>query len=274
MRKQNTFEKTFAYGLMGFVAIFTLLPYYLMLVMGTHSNAELFASIKVWFGDNLRENYDRLMQIHYWKYFVNSLIIAVPGTVLTVLSGSMGGFALAKYNFRGKKFLVNFVFVTIMLPGSLGTIAWVWQMKQFGWINTYWPFIIPVMGNTYAVYWFMQVAKGAIPNEILESARVDGAGEFRIFAQIASPYLVPGAISLALLNFVGCWNSFLGPSLIIKKEAMYTVPLGVATIGTLFRAEYSTQILGMSIATIPLLIVFACTAKHFIAGVTAGAVKG
>lgn len=147
-------------------------------------------------------------------------------------------------------------------------------MKQFKWINTYWPFIIPAMGNTYAVYWFMQLSKGAIPTEILESARVDGAGELRTFAQIACPHLIPGAISLGLLNFVGAWNSYLGPSLILKKPEMYTVPIGIATMGSQFRSEYSTQILGMTIATIPLLVVFACTSKYFVAGITGGSVKG
>ena len=274
MRKRSTIEKTFAYFLMGFFALSTLFPFYCMMVMGTHSNAGLFSGLKLWFGSSLAENFQRLLDSNFLRYFWNSLVIAVPATILTVLTGAMGGYALAKYNFKGKRFFVNFVFVTLMLPGSLGTIAWVWEMKQFDWINTYWPFIIPAMGNTYAVYWFMQLSKGSIPTEILESARIDGAGEMRTFVQIAFPHLVPGAISLALLNFVGAWNSYLGPSLIIKKPDLYTVPIGIATMGSQFRSEYSTQILGMTIATIPLLIMFACTSKYFVAGITGGSVKG
>lgn len=274
MKKRTTIDKIVAYTILGIFAISTLFPFYCMTVMGTHSNANLFSGLKLWFGSSLQENFKRLIDSGFLRYFVNSLIIAIPATILTLISGTMGGYALAKYRFRGKRFLVNFVFITLMLPGSLGTIAWVWEMKQFDWINTYWPFIIPAMGNTYAVYWFMQLSKGAIPNEILESARVDGASELRTFVQIAFPHLVPGAISLGLLNFVGAWNSYLAPSLILKKPELYTVPIGIATMGSQFRSEYSTQILGMTIATIPLLILFACTSKYFVAGITGGSVKG
>ncbi len=274
MKKRKNVDRIVAYAILGIFAVSTLFPFYCMMVMGTHSNANLFSGLKLWFGSSLRENFRRLLDSGFLRYFLNSLIIAVPATILTLISGTMGGYALAKYRFRGRRFLINFVFITLMLPGSLGTIAWVWEMKQFHWINTYWPFIIPAMGNTYAVYWFMQLSKGAIPNEILESARVDGAGELRTFVQIAFPHLVPGAISLGLLNFVGAWNSYLSPSLILKKPELYTVPIGIATMGSQFRSEYSTQILGMTIATIPLLIVFACTSKYFVAGITGGSVKG
>lgn len=274
MKTRNRIDRIVAYAVLGIFAVSTLFPYYCMMVMGTHSNANLFSGLKLWFGSSFRENFQRLMDSGFLRYFLNSLIIAIPATVLTLISGTMGGYALAKYHFRGRQFLINFVFVTLMLPGSLGTIAWVWEMKQFGWINTYWPFIIPAMGNTYGVYWFMQLSKGAIPNEILESARVDGASELRTFVQIAFPHLAPGAISLGLLNFVGAWNSYLSPSLILKKPELYTVPIGIATMGSQFRSEYSTQILGMTIATIPLLILFACTSKYFVAGITGGSVKG
>ena len=271
--KRKLLEKGIAYVVLGLFAVSTLFPYYCMLVMGTHENAELFSGLKLWFGQSLCANFTRLLESDYLRSFLNSLLIAVPATLLTLLSSSMGGYALAKYQFRARKFLISFVYITLMLPGSLGTIAWVWEMKQFDWINTYWPFIIPAMGNTYAVYWFLQLSKGAIPNEILDSARVDGAGEFRIFFQIASPHLRAGATSLGLLNFVGAWNSYLGPSLILKRPKLYTVPISIATMGSQFRSEYSTQILGMAVATIPLLIVFACTSKYFIAGIAGGAVK-
>lgn len=274
MKKKTMLEKGTSYGILGLFAVSTLFPYYCMVVMGTHSNAGLFSGLKLWFGDSLRENFMRLTESGYIRYFLNSLLTAVPATALTLLSGSMGGYALAKYQFRGKRFLITFVYVTLMLPGSLGTVAWVWEMKKFGWIDTYWPFIIPAMGNTYAVYWFMQLSKGAIPDEILDSARVDGAGEYCIFFRIASPHLLAGAASLGLLNFVGAWNSYLGPSLILKKQKLYTVPMGIATMGSQFRSEYSTQILGMTIATIPLILLFACTSRYFVAGIVGGSVKG
>lgn len=272
-RKRRVLEKVAAYVILGLFAVTTLFPYYCMIVMGTHDNAELFTGLKLWFGESLRQNFARLMESEYMRSFVNSLCIAILSTVLTLLASSMGGYALAKFEFKARKFLISFVYITLMLPGSLGTIAWVWEMKQLGWINTFWPFIIPSMGNTYAVYWFLQLSKGAILNETLDSARVDGAGEFRIFFQIAAPHLRAGAISLGLLNFVGSWNSYLGPSLILKRPKLYTVPIMIATMGSQFRSEYSTQILGMTIATIPLLIVFACTSKYFIAGIASGAVK-
>lgn len=274
MRRHITVERLVGYCILCAVALTTLLPFYFMTVMGTHGDENLFAGLKMWFGSRFAANLGKLLHSNYLRWFLNSLTIAVPATLLTLASSSMGGYALAKYEFKGKRFLQNFVFITLMLPGSLGTVAWVWEMKQFGWINTYWPFVVPAMGNTYAVYWFMQVTKGAVPKEMLESARTDGAGELRTFLQIAFPHLMPGAISLGLLNFVGCWNSYLAPAMILKKPELYTVPVGIATMGSTFRSEYSTQILGLTLATMPLIILFACTSKYFIAGITGGSVKG
>lgn len=272
-RKSRIVQKTVGYFVLGIFALSTLLPFYIMIVMGTHKNSELFLRLNFWFGDQFPDNFKMLLDAGFFRYFLNSLVIAVPNTVLVIFSCSMGGYALSCYRFKGRKFLINFVFVTLMLPGSLGTIAWVWEMKQFNWINTNWPFIIPAMGNTYGVFWFMQYAKNAVAMEIIESARVEGAGETRIFVQIVFPFLIPAAISLALLSFVGCWNNYMGPFLILKRKELYTVPIGIATLGSLFRVEYSTRILGMTISTIPLIVLFGFTSKYFMYGILGGAVK-
>ncbi len=271
--KGRLVQSIVGYIVLSLFALSTLLPFYIMVVMGTHKNSELFLRLNMWFGDQFLKNLGMLVDAGYLRYFVNSLTIAVPNTVLVIAACSMGGYALSSFRFKGRKFLINFVFITLMLPGSLGTIAWVWEMKQFNWINTYWPFIIPAMGNTYGVFWFMQYAKNALSKEIMESARVEGAGELRIFIQIVFPFLVPAAISLALLNFVGCWNNYMGPFLILKRKELYTVPIGIATLGSLFRVEYSTRILGMTISTLPLIVLFAFTSKYFMAGILGGAIK-
>ena len=272
--KTNIREQIVGYIILSLIALTTLFPFYAMFVMGTHDNAKLFTKINLWFGNQFTNNFKMLVDAGYFRYFLNSLIIAIPNTVLTILSCTMGGYALAKFKFKGRKFLTNFIFVSLMLPGSLGTIAWVWEMKQLGWINTYLPFIIPAMGNTYGVFWFLQYSRSNVPSELIESARIDGASEFRIYWKIILPLLVPAIISLALLQFVGCWNNYMGPYLILKRQELYTVPIGIATLGSLFRVEYSTRILGMSIATIPLIVFFACTSKHFVMGITGGSVKG
>lgn len=275
MKKQNkTKDRIVGYGVLSLFALTTLFPFYVMVVMGTHVNAQLFLKLNLWFGSQFMPNLRMLISSGYFRYFANSLTIALPATVLTCLSSAMGGYALSKFDFKGKRFLVNFVFFTLMLPGSLGTVAWVWQMKQFGWINTYWPFIIPAMGNTYGVFWMYQYSKSAVPKEIMESARVDGCGELRMFFQIIMPFLFPAVVALGLLAFVGTWNNYFGPMLILKNRELYTVPVGLATMGSLFRVEYSTRILGMTIATIPLIALFVATSKHFIFGLTGGALKG
>jgi len=275
MKKQNKIkDRIVGYGVLSLFALTTLFPFYVMVVMGTHVNAQLFLKLNLWFGSQFMPNLRMLITSGYFRYFANSLTIALPATILTCLSSAMGGYALAKFDFKGKRFLVNFVFFTLMLPGSLGTVAWVWQMKQFGWINTYWPFIIPAMGNTYGVFWMYQYSKSAVPKEIMESARVDGCGELRMFFQIIMPFLFPAVVALGLLAFVGTWNNYFGPMLILKNRELYTVPVGLATMGSLFRVEYSTRILGMTIATIPLIALFVATSKHFIFGLTGGALKG
>lgn len=275
MKKQNnTFLKIGGYAILAAIAITTLLPFYIMIVMGTFTNEELFRGLHLSVGKNMVANFEILMKAKFLNYYRNSMVISLSATILTCLSSAMGGYAIAKYKFRFQKFMYTFILATLMIPGGLGLIAWVWEMKQFGWINTFWPFIIPAMGNSFGVFWLTQFARDSVPNDVIESARVDGSSEYRTFFTIVIPFLQPAIIALALLYFLGAWNNYMGPLVMISKPELYTMPLGIATLGSLFRVEYAARILGMTLGTIPLLILFISTSKYFIYGITAGSTKG
>jgi multiple sugar transport system permease protein/cellobiose transport system permease protein len=161
-----------------------------------------------------------------------------------------------------------------MIPSQVGIVAYVVLLKYIGWTNTHYPLIIPAMANSFGVFWMSQYIKTAVPSEIMESARIDGASEYRIFFTIVSPLLTPALLTLLLLCFVGSWNNFFTPLIILNRSYLYTVPVGIFELKTLYKTDYAAQITALSMSLIPLTIIFIRTAKYFVSGVTAGSLKG
>ena len=256
------------------ITMIAVFPFYSMIIMGTHYANDLFTGIKLLPGAYLLENFKTLLTIDIVGYYKNSLLVAVSSMILCVLVCSMAGFAFAKYEFRGKNILFTFILLTMMIPMQLGLVAFVIEMKTLGWLNTLLPLIIPPAANAFGAFWMTQFAKSAIPNEVIESARIDGCGEFRLFFQIALPFMKPACTTLGLLAFLWSWNSLLTPLILITQESLYTLPLGIRQLNTNFRFDFAAQILGLTLGTIPILIIFAVFSKSLIRGLSAAAVKG
>lgn len=259
--------------LMVLFSLIALAPFWFMINMGTYKSNELYTGIKLIPGNYLAENFASLMTINFFRYYGNSLIVAILCAGLTVLVCSMCGYALSKYDFRGRKSMGNIVLLTMMVPTQLSLVGFVIEMKNIGWLNTLLPLIIPPAASAFGVFWMRQYTRDSIPDSVIESARLDGCGEFGIFLRIALPFMRPACMTLALLSFLWSWNSFITPTIILTNEKLYTVPLGIRQLATQFRTDIGAQILGLSLATIPILILFAIFSKNLISGLASAAVK-
>lgn len=262
-------------GLAG-LALLTAFPFYYMLITSTHRSATILQiPPPLWFGDALVQNYlDLVDALPFWAALWNSFAIAASHTALVLFFCSLAGYAFAKFRFPGSAGLFAFLLATLMVPGVIGIIPSFVIMRYLGWIDTWYPLIVPGIANAFGIFWMRQYIDGAIPNDLMDAARIDGAHEFRIYWNIILPVIAPALAALAILTFMGNWNSFQWPLLILKEEAKYTLPVALSTLRSLRGTEIGVQILGATGAIMPILIVFLLASRQFIAGITAGAVKG
>ncbi|BBI32843.1 carbohydrate ABC transporter permease [Cohnella abietis] len=256
------------------ISIMAFYPFYSMLIMSTYQSNDLYTSIKLLPGNYLGENFKTLFSIDFLAYYKNSIIVAISTTVLGVLVSAAAGFAFGKYKFRFKNVLFVSVLLTMMIPMQFGIVAFVIEMRWFGWLDTLLPLIIPPAANAFGVFWMTQFARSTIPDEVMESARIDGCGETSIFFKIVLPFLRPAFITLGLLFFLWSWNSFFVPLIVLSTDSLYTIPLGIRGLAGQFRADSAAQILGLTIGTIPVLVFFAIFSKNLIEGLASSAVKG
>jgi ABC-type glycerol-3-phosphate transport system permease component len=261
-------------ALMILLAMIALFPFYTMLMMSTQYSENIYKGIPLLAGNYLLENLKTVFNAHFEIFYKNSIIVAVCSTFLSVAVSTLCGYALSKYKFRGAKFLFSFIMVTMMIPTQLGLVAFVVEMKSIGWMNTLLPLIVPPAATGFGVYWMKNYIESTLPDELLESGRIDGASEPRILFSLALPCMKPALFSLALMNFVTSWNSFLVPLIVLNKTETYTVPIGIINLNSAYRNDLAAKIAALSLGTIPLLVLFLITSKSFIRGITMGAIKG
>jgi cellobiose transport system permease protein len=274
MVRKASFIRSVMVLFMCVVSIVAIYPYYSMIMMGTYYSNDLFTGIKVLPGDFLLQNLATIRTINILRFYKNSALVAVCSSTLTVLVCAAAGFGFAKYQFRFKKPLFTFVLLTMMVPLQLGMVAFVSEMKAIGWLKTLLPLIVPPAANAFGAFWMTQFALQAIPDEVMESARIDGCSELRIFGQIALPFMVPACTTLGLLSFLLSWNSLFTPLIVISDAKLFTIPLGIRQLATNFRQDNAAQILGLTLTSIPILFFFGFFSRSLISGLSAAAVKG
>lgn len=270
----NRTRRVLLTAFMVFICIICIFPFYMMVVMGIYKTETLFRVMAVLPSNYLAENFRTVLSSNFFRSYFNSLYIAVLVTLLSSLSSAMAGFAFAKYQFRMKKALFNLVLAMLMIPSQLGMIAFIWEMKQLGWTDTHLPLIVPAISNSFGVFWMRQYIADSVPDEVLDSARIDGCNDIRAFFQISLAFIRPALLSTGLLFFLWSWNSYMLPLLVITKSELQTIPLAISSLRDFMRVDYGAQILGLSLGTIPMIIVFIIFSKSLISGLAASAVKG
>lgn len=270
----RTLRTVTATAAISLLSVFALLPFYIMVVMGTYQNEDLFKGIVLVPSTYLLENLKTVAASRFDLVYWNSLLVSAASTVLSVFVSAFAGFAFAKHEFKYKNKIFTAVLLTMMIPGQLGLVAYVIEMRFLGLTGTLLPLILPWVANAFGIFWMTQYIRSAVPTEVLESAKIDGCSDIAVFFRIVIAFIYPAITTLSLLVFLWSWNNYLLPLIVINNPALFTIPLGITSLGTAYRTDLAAQILGLTIGTLPVLILFAAGSKSFIRGLTAGSVKG
>lgn len=256
------------------VSLLSLFPFYIMIVMSTHYNEDLFKGIPIWPGDHLVENLRTVLQADFGRVYSNSLIVSVASVALATLTSTLIGYAVAKFDFKGRRWLQIFVVLTMMVPTQVGLIGYIIEMRNIGAGNTLWPVILIWAAFPFGAFFMIQFMRDAIPNDLLECARIDGCSEPGIFIRIVLPIVKPGLATLATLVFLWSWNNYLLPLVTINKSEWYTLPVFISNLGIVHRTDYAARMAALTMTTVPVLLLFLLGSRTFMKGLTAGAVKG
>ena len=241
---------------------------YLLLQLTIHQPGYL--SI-VW--DKFTSNYRNLWKtVPYNRYFINSVFIATASTLLTLFFCSLGGYAFAKYQFRGQKILFGILLASMMVPFQVLLVPLFGLMYDIGWLNSYKAIIIPFSVGAFGVFLMRQFIV-TIPSELLDAARIDGCSEFGIYYRIVLPIIKPALGALTIYSFLGSWNGYLWPLIILRDEAKYTLPIGLANLVGIYRQDYGMLMAGTLLSLMPIVILFLAMQREFVQGITLGSVK-
>ncbi len=264
------------YGLLIAVSTFMILPFIWMVSTSLKPPDEIFAIPPIIISPNSSlKAYAYLQeQYHILGIVKNTFVIAFSATILRLFFCALGGYGFAKFKFPGQGVLFAFLLGTMVIPSAVTLVPVYIIMRDLKWIDTFWPLIIPGAANAFGIF-FMRQYIMSVSNELMDAARIDGAGEFTIFWRIILPIVAPGLTSLGLIFFMGSWNDFIGPLIYLKSPEHFTLPLIIRSlIGPVGRTVYDVQMATSVISLIPLLIIFLIFQRRFVEGITAGAIKG
>jgi len=258
-------------------AIYFLGPVYWLLIAATKNNRDLTSTFGFWFAEwNLGANYDSLMswtQGMFWRWVGNSIFYSVTAGVIGTLFAVMAGYAIAKFSFPGKKIAVAAIMAGLLMPVALLTVPLYLEFHALGLVDTVWAIIIPSAVSPFGVFLGMVYAQ-SVPTELLEAARIDGAGEIRIFFTIVMRLLAPAMVTIFLFVFVATWNNFLLPLLMVSSQELKPVTLGLFGMMSYFAPDKGAVMLGALLGVVPLIVLFFTLQRYLRSGLAAGAVKG
>ncbi len=207
------------------------------------------------------------------RFAFNSLFLAAAVTLFSLALNTMAGYAFAKLKFAGRDRLFHALIGALVIPGQVALMPLFLLLKAMGLVNTYGGVIVPALAGIFGIYLVRQYAR-TIPDELLEAARVDGAGEFRIFFRIVVPLLRPVLASLAIFTFLGCWNDFMWPLIVLGDDRLYTLPVALASLSREHAQDGELMMAGSVVTVLPVLLLFLALQKHYIQGLLIGSVKG
>ena len=264
-----------AYVILTLWALWALLPLFWMI---STSFKEVRAAIKIppeWLPAHpTLINYEHLFaRAPAFRWFANSAIVAVAHTLTMLFFCSMAGYAFAKKEFPGKTAIFWSLLSTMMIPGMVLLVPLFLLVSRMGLINNFGGLILPGMVGAFGVF-LMKQFMGTLPNELIDAARIDGASEFGVYSRVILPLSKPALAVLGIFSFMGAWNDFLWPLLITQSKEMRTLAVGLATLQQESMTDYGLLMAGSAFAAVPMIIVFFAFQKHFLKGLTIGALKG
>ena len=256
------------------VVLFFLFPLYWIITGSFKNNAEITAREPIWFPMSpTMENYMELFDNPAFLWLFNIIFISAAAMVLTCITASLAGYALGKKRFIGRGVLFTIIICAMALPKQVIVIPLAQLMTFLNLKDTLWAVILPTVGWPFGVFLMKQFSE-SIPTEILEAARVDGAGELRTFFSVVFPMIKPGIGALAIFTFVNTWNDYFLQLVMLISEEKWTLPLAIANMQGEMSTDYGLIMAGAALASVPIIIVFIAFQKYFTQGIAMGAVKG
>ncbi|MET0861138.1 MAG: carbohydrate ABC transporter permease [Microbacterium sp.] len=265
--------------------LYFILPLWWLFVSSTKDNSALFSTFGMWFGGefSLWENLQTLFTIRdgiFVRWMLNTVVYATVSAAGATLLATMAGYAFAKYDFPGKKVLFSATLGAVMIPLTALALPTYLLFSQAGLTDTPWAVIVPSLVSPFGVYLMRVYAADAIPDTLIEAARVDGAGEFRIFWQVGLRLLGPGLVTVFLFSLVATWNNYFLPLIMLNSSDLYPITVGLAQLqaaasaGGGTQALFSTVITGSFVSILPLIIAFLFLQRYWQSGLATGSVKG
>ncbi|MCA0992714.1 carbohydrate ABC transporter permease [Pseudalkalibacillus hwajinpoensis] len=274
-KKRRSSVKGIIYTLLILTAVICFIPFLMMLVNATRSNDAILTGFTLIPGTALMENYRTMMEyVNIWNGFKNSLIISVLVTLLTGYFSALTAYGFAFYTFKGKNFLFVFMLVMMMVPGQLGLIGFYELCKNLGILDTFIPLIVPAVASPFVVFFLRQYIQTTLHPSLIEAARIDGASELRIFHTVAIPIMMPAVATMSIFTFIGSWNNYIMPLVILFSPEKYTLPVLMGFLkGSQVAQNLGSMYLGIAISVVPIMIAFLFLSKYIVNSISAGAVK-
>ena len=263
------------YGLLAAFLLGSVFPLWWSFLIGSHDATILARNpFPIVPGGNFLTNAAAVIdQVPFWKATLNSILVSTAVSASVVLFATLAGYAFAKLRFHGKGPLLVFVVATMAVPTQLGVVPLYIVMAKLGWTGELTAVIVPALVTAFGVFWMTQYLKGALPDELIEAARVDGASMIRTFWHVALPAARPAAAMLGLFTFVSTWTNFFWPFIVLGPSNP-TLPVALQQLQAAFFVDYSIVLTGATLATLPLLALFIVAGKQLVSGIMQGAVKG
>lgn len=264
------------YGILGAVFLSAVFPLYWSFVIGSGDSATLRKPFPWIPGGNFIDNAISVISnpaVNFWPALWNSIYSSFLIAAAVVITSTLAGWAFAKLRFHGGPALLVFVIATMAVPQQLGVVPLYILFSELGWTGQIGAIIIPALTSAFGVFWMTQYLRQAVPDELIEAARVDGASMIRTFWTVGMTAARPAAAMLFLFTFVGAWNNFFWPFIVLDRQNP-TLPVALSLLQSNYFVDYSIVLAGVILATIPLLLLFIFAGKQLVSGIMAGAVKG
>lgn len=263
------------YLFLGLLLVICFFPFYAMIINATRTTGQILSGFSLVPGNAIGQNIKELAaKVNISSAFVNSLFIALGATLLSGYFSALTAYAFVVYNMKFKNVLFGIVLVIMMIPPQLSIIGLYKFMKEINLLDNYLPLIVPSIATASSVFFIRQYAKTALPSSLIEAARIDGAGEFRIFNKIGLPLMSPAIFTMAITSFIASWNNYLTPLILLSDQKKFTLPLIIRVLSSDVQdPSAGAMYLAIAISIIPILIVFFIFSRYIIDGVAAGGVK-
>lgn len=278
VKRKKTMVYSMVYLFLGLLVIVAVIPFWIVIINSTRDGMSISTQgMTLIPGTSLIENYKILVEnVNIGRGFFNSLKIATLVTVLSGYFSALTAYGFHMYQFKGRNFLFGIILIFMMVPSQLAFLGYVKWMTQLGLMDTHAALIIPSIASIGTVFFLRAYISAALSKEIIESARIDGAGELYIFHRIALPLMAPGVATMSIFTFIGSWNNYLSARVILSSKENETLPMVISSLKAL-KIWYLNQgaiYLGFAISIVPIVVVFIFASKYLIENISAGAVKG